>query len=69
MVGTVTKLETFNGIGQVLANRLKPCELVERGKAVSSGSTTPHKSFFVLFSLCLSHFVVLPGMRFAQCFR
>ena len=28
MVGTVPKLETFNGIVQVLANRLKPCELV-----------------------------------------
>ena len=60
---------TFNRIGQVLANRLKPCEQVERGEAVSSGSTTPVTSFFVLFSLCLLHFVEFAGMRFAQCFR
>ena len=66
VVGTVPTIRTFNRIVQVLANRLKPCEQLEREELFFSGSTTPVTSFFVLFSLCLLHFVEFAGMRFAQ---
>jgi hypothetical protein len=57
MVVTVATMGTFNRIGKALANRLKPCELVEREELFFAGVATPDRYFLKYFSLCLLHFV------------